>query len=546
MSDAPPEADAPADSLPHLLAVFVRAEFKAPVDAISGLVELLAQDCGEGLSDQARSDIERMRTAAGRLDSVVVGLLDPDPQTVSKLASSEDYPGQLRHELRTPITSILGYGELLAEEGGGALDTQIGLLHDITEASRRLLGQIDAMVGFMRRERGTPIAAAGRSALDAKPDLAVPIAAIHAQLTGEPSATRTVIGRLLLVEDNSSTLDLMCRLLRREGHEVTPCESGEAALEMMETGTFDLVLLDLLMPGLSGIDVLNRLKARPSTAAPSIMIVSALDEIDSTVRCIEAGADDYMTKPINPVLLRARVGAMLERKFLRDNDQAITERLRIEQRRSESLLRNVLPQSVVLRLRQGETVIADHFDHVSILFSDLAGFSTVTARMLPNQVLDLLNRIFSQFDRLASDCGLEKIKTIGDAYMAASGLPEPNPDHAAAAARMAMSMPAVVANVSRDLGQPLGIRIGLHTGPVAAGIIGTERFAYDVWGDTVNVAARMEYYGEPGRVHVTAETRAALGDSFAVEPREPIDVKGRGLMKTYFLLPPGPPEPRPR
>ena len=168
-----------------------------------------------------------------------------------------------------------------------------------------------------------------------------------------------MIGRLLLVEDNSSTLDLMCRLLRREGHEVTPCESGEAALEMMETGTFDLVLLDLLMPGLSGIDVLNRLKARPSTAAPSIMIVSALDEIDSTVRCIEAGADDYMTKPINPVLLRARVGAMLERKFLRDNDQAITERLRIEQRRSESLLRNVLPQSVVLRLRQGETVIAE-------------------------------------------------------------------------------------------------------------------------------------------------------------------------------------------
>ena len=539
MSDRTGDLALPAQaferSLPNLLALFARAEFKAPVEALRGLIELLVQDYQHGDHDQIEADVERMRGAAERLDDMVKAMLQPTDGEPA--AAGVDEFAHLRHDLRTPITTILGYAELLAEDGGSALDTQIGLLHDITEAARRLLGQIDSMVEFVRRERDGQPAEEIPTTDDDKPGLAEPVAAIHAVLAASSAPVRTIIGRILLVEDNASTLDLMARLLRREGHDVTPCENGEAALGLLATDAFDLVLLDLLMPGLSGIDVLERLKERPRSGAPSVIIVSALDEIDSIVRCIEAGADDYMTKPINPVLLRARVGAMLERKFLQDNDRAITERLRAEQRRSESLLRNVLPQSVVLRLRQGETVIADHFDQVSILFSDLAGFSTVTAKLSANQVLDLLNRIFSRFDRLAAECGLEKIKTIGDAYMAASGLPEGNPEHAAAAARMALRMPAVVAEVSADLRQPLGIRIGLHTGPVAAGIIGTERFAYDVWGDTVNVAARMEYYGDPGRVHITAETRAALGDAFEVEPRDAIDVKGRGLMKTYFLKP---------
>ena len=147
----------------------------------------------------------------------------------------------------------------------------------------------------------------------------------------------------------------------------------------------------------------------------------------------------------------------------------------------------------------------------------------------------MLNGIFSRFDALAREHGLEKIKTIGDAYMAAGGLPEPRPDHAAAAAAMALRMPAAVADVTRPLGLDFRVRIGLNTGPVAAGIIGRDKFIYDVWGDTVNVASRMETTGKPGRVHITAETLHALGDRFAVEAREPVDVKGRGPMATFLL-----------
>ena len=442
----------------------------------------------------------------------------------------------LRHELRTPITAILGYGELLAEGLGAGRESQTGILGDIIDAARRLLDQIDSMVDFMRLNRHGR-AVETQKLLDHEAALHDPIAAIQSVLQGQATTGPRAIGRVLVVDDNASTLDLLSRRLRRDGHEVTSCDNGEGALELLAGSPYDLVLLDLLMPGISGIEVLRRMKASSDTASIPVIIVSALDEIDSAVHCIEAGADDYLTKPINPVLLRARMTASLDRKFLRDRDQATTQKLRAEQQRSESLLRNVLPRSVVERFRNGESVIADSFGSATILFSDLVDFTQTTALLRPDVVLELLNGIFSRFDRLTTEHGLEKIKTVGDAYIAAGGLPEARRDHAIAAAAMALRMPSAVADVSRSLGQELRIRIGLHTGPVAAGIIGKNKFIYDVWGDTVNVASRMEALGEAGRVHITAETLHALKGRFDAEAREPIHVKGRGMMSTYFLAP---------
>ena len=521
------------EALSRLLSVFARAEFQAPVDAITGLVALLAEDWPD---EASRGDVDRLSAAAARLDAMVRSLLDPT--TTQSLMAGRDATAassHLRHELRTPITAILGYGELLAEEiEGGAGGAQAGTLGDMLEAARRLLAQIDAMVEFMRlahQGRGDE----ARHLLDHDAALHEPMEAIRSVLK-EPALTGPrALGRVLVVDDNASTLDLLSRRLSRDGHEVTSCDNGEGALELLGTTAFDLVLLDLLMPGVSGIEVLRRIKGSPETAALPVIIVSALDEIESAVHCIESGADDYLTKPINPVLLRARMTASLERKFLRDRDQATTQKLRTEQERSEGLLLNVLPRSVVERFRNGESVIADSFASATILFSDLVDFTQTTATLPPDVVLELLNGIFSRFDRLTVEHGLEKIKTIGDAYMAAGGLPEACRDHAARAAAMALRMPDAVAEASRALGQDLRIRIGLHTGPVAAGIIGKDKFIYDVWGDTVNVASRMEALSEAGRVHVTAETLAALDGRFGAEARAPIQVKGRGVMSTYFL-----------
>jgi adenylate cyclase len=210
--------------------------------------------------------------------------------------------------------------------------------------------------------------------------------------------------------------------------------------------------------------------------------------------------------------------------------------LALEQERSERLLLNVLPAPIAARLKAGEEVIADAFPDVTVLFADLVDFTRRSQRTSPAQVVATLNELFSEFDRLAQRQGLEKIKTIGDAYMVAGGLPDPRPDHAEAIAEMALAIRDEVARRTDPSGQPLQVRIGIDTGPVEAGVIGTSKFSYDLWGDTVNTASRMESNGIAGCIQVTARTYQRLRDSYRFERRGPIPIRGKGEMVTYFLV----------
>lgn len=206
-----------------------------------------------------------------------------------------------------------------------------------------------------------------------------------------------------------------------------------------------------------------------------------------------------------------------------------------EYEKSEMLLHNILPPVVAARLKDDPAVIADSHDAVTILFADIVGFTEMFSDASPEALVSLLNTVFSRFDDLVEAEQLEKIKTIGDAYMAVAGLPAARPDHAQAAARLALAMVAAADDVSRNTGVALQIRVGIHSGPVVAGVIGQRKFAYDLWGDTVNVAARMESHGEAGRIQVSADTARLLGDAFILEPRGEIDVKGKGAMPVFFL-----------
>jgi class 3 adenylate cyclase len=210
--------------------------------------------------------------------------------------------------------------------------------------------------------------------------------------------------------------------------------------------------------------------------------------------------------------------------------------LRLEQERSERLLLNVLPAPIAARLKQAEGVIADGFPDVTVLFADIVDFTRRSERIAPEQVVQALNELFSVFDQHARQRGLEKIKTVGDAYMVAGGLPNPRPDHAQAVIEMAMAMRAEVARRTDPGGQPLAVRIGIDTGPVVAGVIGTSKFSYDLWGDTVNTASRMESQGVAGCIQVTARTYERLKDGYRFERRGPIPVKGKGEIVTYFLV----------
>jgi adenylate cyclase len=204
--------------------------------------------------------------------------------------------------------------------------------------------------------------------------------------------------------------------------------------------------------------------------------------------------------------------------------------------RSERLLLNVLPRAIADRLKRDEGVIADAYDDVTVLFADIAGFTPFADRTPPEQVVGILDDIFSAFDALATRHGLEKIKTIGDAYMVVGGLPEPRPDHAAAAADLGLEMLAEFDRICTTRGLDLDLRIGIDSGPVIAGVIGRSKFIYDLWGDTVNTASRMESQGLPGRVQVTDATYRRLRDRYRFEERGEIEIKGKGRLPVYLLV----------
>lgn len=210
-------------------------------------------------------------------------------------------------------------------------------------------------------------------------------------------------------------------------------------------------------------------------------------------------------------------------------------KLRQEQKRSERLLLNILPPSIAERLLQQQQTIADSFAEVTVLFADIVGFTQLSTKLSPPELVNLLNQVFSRFDELAEYYGLEKIKTIGDAYMVVAGLPQHRTDHASAIAQMALAMQQALAELNTQTGYPLEIRIGIHTGPVVAGVIGLKKFAYDLWGDTVNTASRMESHSLPGEIQVSRTTYECLKQQYLFEERGSLFIKGKGEMTTYFL-----------
>jgi adenylate cyclase len=328
--------------------------------------------------------------------------------------------------------------------------------------------------------------------------------------------------RILVVEDAPANIQVLSATLKEKGYQVSVATSGQKALELVTRLRPDLILLDVMMPDIDGFETCRRLKASAATNDIPVIFLTARTDTADIVRGFELGAVDYVAKPFNAHELLARV-----------NTHLTIDRLR---RENERLLLSILPLSIATRLKSGEAGIADHFPEVSVLFADIVDFTTLSSDMSPQPLVSLLNDLFTQFDELARQHQVEKIKTIGDCYMAVCGVPEKNPDHAAALADMALEMIECLKQFNQARGTSLRIRVGLNTGPVVAGVIGRSKFIYDLWGDTVNTASRMEATGLPDRVQVTAQIRQALAAQFQLEDRGDVEVKGKGRLHTWLLV----------
>jgi adenylate cyclase len=329
--------------------------------------------------------------------------------------------------------------------------------------------------------------------------------------------------RILLIEDEPMNIQALSAILKEQGYQISVATTGQQALDLLQRVRPDLILLDIMMPGIDGFETCRRIKASTVWREIPIIFLTAKTQTADIVRGFEVGAVDYVAKPFNAHELLARVRTHLAL------DRLNRENLR--------LLLNVLPAPIADKLKKQTGIIAERFDDVSVMFADLVGFTPMSARLTPAELVEMLNHVFSDFDELAGRHGLEKIKTIGDAYMVAGGLPEPHPDHLGAMASLALEMQESIRRSGPQFGG-LSLRIGLHAGSVIAGVIGIRKFIYDIWGDTVNTASRLESHGAPGRAQVSETVFQRLQSGFDFEPRGTIDLKGRGSVNTYFLIAP--------
>ncbi|MEW9921815.1 adenylate/guanylate cyclase domain-containing protein [Marimonas sp. MJW-29] len=330
---------------------------------------------------------------------------------------------------------------------------------------------------------------------------------------------------LLVVDDNEDNRYTLLRRLKREGYEnVDVAENGQEALDILGEQSYDLILLDIMMPVLNGYETLERIKSDMRMRAIPVIMISAVDQIESVVQCIEAGAEDYLPKPFNAALLRARIRASLEKKRLRDQEAEHLKQIEVEKKRADDLLHATLPAAAVHELKSTNSVRPRHFEDVVVLFCDVVNFTSYCDENSPETVVSHLQDLVTAFEEISTRNGLEKIKTIGDAFMATAGLLQHVEDPAIASVRTGFEM----IDVLKGHASGWEIRIGIHQGPLVGGVIGKKNYAFDIWGDTVNIAARIVDQAGPGSVLVSEAIWRNSRDAFHGKSKGMVELKGRG------------------
>ena len=334
--------------------------------------------------------------------------------------------------------------------------------------------------------------------------------------------------RILIVDDIEENLKVLSETLMEEGFHPLQAKSGERAIQIAKKAKPDLILLDIKMPDMDGFETIAVLKSDPDTADIPVIFISALSQIEDKVHGFRAGAVDYVSKPFQKEEVIARVGTHLKLRAAQREAQN-------EREKSEKLLLNILPSRVADELKNSGHSTPQNFPEVTILFSDLVNFTEKSKSLDAETLLAELNEIFTAFDRIMDESGCERIKTIGDAYFAVCGIPEVRDDHAFRMTDAARRMIEYLEERNRTAAVKWEMRVGIHTGSAIAGIVGTNKYIYDVFGDAVNTASRMESASNPMRINLSETTARLLGDRIPLDDRGNIEVKGKGAIRMFFV-----------
>lgn len=337
--------------------------------------------------------------------------------------------------------------------------------------------------------------------------------------------------RILVVDDEAANRDYLQQELEELGYAAMLASDGEQALAVIEMAPPDAVLLDIRMPGMDGFEVLQRVKADANHRHIPVLIVSAESDMRSVLRGIQLGAEDYLTKPIDDVLLAARLSASLQRHRWRQQEQHYLVRLEAAQQRNQQLLQVMLPAPVVAEWQGTGTVQPRKYDEVAVLFTDVVGFTPYCDQHTPTVVLAGLQYMVARFEEITAAHGLQKIQTIGDACLATAGMLQASSNPVLDAVHCALAM------IEAMRGHPAGweIRAGVHVGPLMAGIVGHSQFQYSIWGDTVNTAARVQEAGRPGKVCLSESAWPWIAGRFPATSLGSIQLKGKEPMELLLV-----------
>jgi CheY-like chemotaxis protein len=468
------------------------------------------------------ADLGRIREAGRTLLALVDEILSPEALSTSEDRNLESFGSRMRAELRNPVNAIIGYVEIVMEAVSetGRSDL-LGDLERIRGAARRLLESGEELLSTVDRPGGEGHVVHG--ALRESSRLT------HGVLSRiRPVGDRDVVprvereGRILVVDDNVMSRDLLSRGLARAGYMVTEAEDGQSALALLEEQTFDVILLDVIMPRLNGVETLLRLRSQDHLAEVPVVMLSSLDEVDAVVRCIELGAEEYLVKPVPPSVLEARVAANVELRRVRNLSREYHDRLQQDEIFIEDLLARWVPARFAPRVRAGDQIVEESYLEATAVCCLLGRGSTTPAGV---------RSLYPRLEALMEEVGVEMSLWRPGRLVALVEASGERPYHAEVVADLALAL----AGALESSGEPATFRMGIHTGPAAGGILGGARFRFELWGEAVELAEKLAVSAPESGIVVTTSTHGALRGAYALESRGIAEVEGGGRMRIYQL-----------